>query len=59
MNKTVKAKKGYKFVLTELGFEIGRIAAKYETSYNSTQYHHMVPQSWIEKGYVMEVPENG
>ncbi len=59
MNKVIKAKKGHKFVLTALGFEIGRIAAKYETSYHSTQYQHTVPESWLEKGYVMEVPDNG
>jgi len=59
MNRTVTAKKGHKFVLTELGFEIGRIAAKYEASYPNTQYQHHVPESWLNKGYVMEVPENG
>ena len=59
MNKIIKAKKGHKFVLTELGFEVGRIASKYEASYPNAQYQHSVPESWLLKGYVMEVPENG
>ena len=60
MNKTVTAKKGNKFTLTAIGFEIGRIAAKYEENYaHRNQYLHTVPQSWVEKGYVQEVPDNG
>ena len=56
MVKYVNAKPGMKWQLTELGFELGRVRAKYEMSYSHrTQYEKQVPASWVEKGYVSEV----
>ena len=56
MPKYTKARKGYKFAITELGLEVNHVASKYKRSYeNRTQYETSVPNSWVEKGYVEEV----
>lgn len=56
MPKYTKARKGYKFAITELGFEAPHVASKYEENYaNRPQYEASVPNAWIEKGYVEEV----
>lgn len=48
---------GYRWALTELGFEIGRIRAKYELSYSQRAlYEQRCPKSWVDSGYVREVP---
>ena len=56
MVKYIKAKQGYKFVLTEFGLEQSHVRAKYEDKHPlNKQYKRSVPQAWIEKGYVEEV----
>lgn len=50
----VRASKGCKFALTELGFELERIRAKYEGK-TRKQYETSVPKGWIDNGYVHEV----
>ena len=56
MVKYTYAKENKKWSLTELGFEIGRIRAKYEeNSPCRKQYEQIVPEGWVEKGYVKEV----
>lgn len=56
MPKYTKARKGYKFSITELGLEVPHVASKYEENYaNRPQYEVSVPNAWIEKGYVEEV----
>ena len=46
-----------KFVLTELGFEKAHIRSKYEAGYKRRSYYEKcVPVSWVEKGFVKEVP---
>lgn len=55
MVKHIHAKPGHKFVLTQIGFEIGNVRAKYDDSYPNRQYHTCVPESWLTKGYVCEV----
>lgn len=56
--KWIPAKTGKKFVVTELGGEDARIRSKFEANYvNKRQYEKRVPESWIAKGYVMEVAE--
>ena len=43
--------------LTELGFEIGRIRNKFALDNPQRKaYLGTVPASWVEKGYVQEVP---
>lgn len=54
-----RAKQGYKFILTSVGAEIGRIRAKFdESSIYKSRYVYCVPKSWISKGYVKEVKED-
>lgn len=50
------AKEGKKFTLTELGFEIGRIRAKYEeNSPHRKSYEKTAPQKWLDEGWIQEV----
>lgn len=54
MVKYIKAKQGYKFVLTEFGSEQPHVRGKYNRAdgkYNK-MYDTSVPQAWVEKGYV-------
>ena len=52
----VRCKEGNKWSLTELGMEESRIRAKYEEhSVCRKQYEQIVPKSWVERGYVVEV----
>lgn len=51
----IRAKEGYKFTLTEYGFEISRIRVKYQDKSSKARYEKAVPQSWITNGYVKEV----
>lgn len=54
----IKAKEGYKYALTELGFEDSRIRAKFDPSSKLyKQFQYQVPSSWIDKGYVKEVKD--
>ena len=58
MNTYTHVKVGNRFVLTALGFEVGYVRAKYNSenpTYN--KYQHVVPSAWVQKGYVVEVPE--
>ena len=55
-----KAKEDYRFVLTNLGFENCRVAAKFDDNYvHKDTYNYTVPTAWITKGYVQEVKING
>lgn len=48
-----KAKEGYRFVLTTLGFENCRVVAKFDDNYvHKDTYNYTVPTAWITKGYV-------
>lgn len=59
MPNYVKAKYGYKFVLTVRGLEESRVRSKFEiTNPNYKLYCKAVPRLWLEKGYVVEVKEN-
>lgn len=50
-------KAGYKWALTELGIEIGRVRAKFELGYKQRAlYESRCPKSWVDAGYVREVP---
>lgn len=50
------AHEGKKFVLTESGFEIGRIRAKYEeNSPHKKAYEKVAPQKWLDCGWIKEV----
>ena len=51
----IRAKEGYKFVLTDYGFEITRIRVKFEEKSSRLRYEKAVPKSWIDNGYVKEV----
>ncbi|MBR4377312.1 MAG: hypothetical protein IKP50_00280 [Bacilli bacterium] len=54
-----ECKLGYKYALTQKGFEEGRVRAKFDTNNsNYKQYLHYVPTKWIQEGYVVEVKEN-
>lgn len=55
---TVHAKDGYEFRPTDLGEREGRIANKYKDTYPSRQYRTAVPQSWLTKGWVIEVKKD-
>ena len=56
--KFVKVSEGKKFVLTEDGMAIPRIRAKYEVTYERKfVYEKTVPQSWVDRGYVVEVDD--
>lgn len=58
MVKYAQAAAGNHFVLTEFGATEGRIRNKYEKSYSHrSQYEKTVPESWIIKGWVKEVPD--
>lgn len=58
MVKYVSAKRGNRFILTELGFEQARVRGKFNSErVEHLKYRHHVPASWVEKGYVVEVKE--
>lgn len=60
MGKYVKARPGYKFTLTELGFDLPKIRAKYDPEYYDRRFEGSVPEKWIRDGYVKEVEaDNG
>ena len=55
-----KARQGYKFVLTELGMEVGKVRHKFSDDYiNKKAFIHSVPTAWVDKGYVKEVKIDG
>jgi hypothetical protein len=55
----ISAKPGYKWTLTESGFELSRIRAKFKQDYsNRLRYEKSVPSKWYENGWVVEV-KNG
>ena len=58
MNNVLYARKGMKWVLTQTGFEVARVRAKFEINsphYNA--YSKAVPAVWYKRGYVVEVKE--
>jgi len=59
MNVIKYSAEGKKFVLTDAGKQIGRVAVKFNK--NKPAYHreykHAVPESWVTKGWVEEVDE--
>ena len=52
-----KAKQGYKYTLTALGFENNYIRARYKKL--CSEYKYIVPKAWYDKGYIVEVKDNG
>ena len=60
MAEFTHVRKGYKFVVTDAGKQIGKIRAKYEDGYvQKVTYEKSVPLIWVTNGYVKEVPVNG
>ena len=56
MCKYTTAHPGFKFILTGKGKENPKISDKFNTSYSGKeQYHYVVPEKWVNEGYVMEV----
>lgn len=53
MNIQIHAGNGKKFVLTDKGKEVGRIAAKYAND-TAHYYDHCVPELWVKNGWVEE-----
>lgn len=54
----VKAKKGYRFVLTAEGKKNPRIWIKFDDDYiHRGQYNTSVPKRWLNAGYVEEVED--
>lgn len=55
MVKYKSAKLGYKFVLTEKGFEVPRVRGKFEkNSPHRSIYEKKLPASWYDNGWVTE-----
>ena len=51
------AKEGYKFAPSESAKNLGRVTAKFSPdSRMRKQYEKVVPVSWVEKNWVIEVP---
>ena len=58
MVKYAKAKEGNEFVLTEFGFEQGHVRDKFnKNGANYARYRRIVPEAWVNKGYVVEVKD--
>lgn len=59
MNVIKHSAKGKKFVLTDAGKQIGRVAVKFDITKPAyhKEYKHVVPESWVTKGWVEEVDE--
>ena len=56
----IHVRDGYKYQITNLGKEIGKIRAKFDQDYSArSAYEKSVPMSWITNKYVEEVPING
>lgn len=54
MVKYVNAPQNKKWCLTELGLEMGRIRCKFENEGRlKKQYEKVVPESWVNNGYVI------
>lgn len=55
----IRAKEGYKFALTQIGFETPRIRAKFDAASSSkARYEKAVPKSWLDNDYVVEVSKD-
>ena len=55
-----RAREGYKYTLTLFGAKFDKVRSKYNILHKLyTQYQHYAPLSWFEKGYIVEVKENG
>lgn len=59
MNAIRHSAEGKKFVLTNTGKQIGRVAVKFDSTNKGyhKEYSYVVPESWINKGWVEEVSE--
>lgn len=54
--KYAKAMAGKKFTLTEFGFEQAHVRSKFEYGFKLREkYQKSVPETWVQKGYVVEV----
>lgn len=47
-------KPGNIFVLTPIGYAIGRVRVKYDNEEKNRRYSHVAPQAWLDKGWIIE-----
>jgi hypothetical protein len=57
MVKYAKPRPGYKFALTQKGFEVGKVRVKFDEKTGPSQYRKAVPEKWVNEGYVVEVED--
>lgn len=58
MVKYITAEPGYMYSLTALGAEENKVRAKFDkTNKCYKQYIHSVPESWLQKGWVVKIKE--